>query len=78
MKKIEKIRIIAEIGPNHNGDIQLAKKILKKLSKIKIDYVKFQLGNPYNIYSNDAVFANYQKSKKFKDPLKMSLQNQLP
>lgn len=77
MKKMAKIKIIAEIGPNHNGDIHLAKKILKKLSKIKIDYVKFQLGNPFNIYSNDAIFANYQKSKKFKDPIKMSLQNQL-
>ncbi len=77
MKKVEKIKIIAEIGPNHNGDINLAKRILKKLSKIKIDYVKFQLGNPFNIYSNDAIFANYQKSKKFNNPIKMSLQNQL-
>ena len=31
MKKIEKIKIIAEIGPNHNGDIHLAKKNLKKI-----------------------------------------------
>ncbi|MBD1139560.1 N-acetylneuraminate synthase family protein [Pelagibacterales bacterium SAG-MED46] len=77
MKKVEKIKIIAEIGPNHNGDINLAKRILKKLSKIKIDYVKFQLGNPFNIYSNNAIFANYQKSKKFNNPIKMSLQNQL-
>lgn len=76
-KKIDKIKIIAEIGPNHNGDINLAKKILKRLSKIKIDYVKFQLGNPLNIYSNEAIFANYQKTKKFNNPVKMSLKNQL-
>ena len=43
MKK-DKIKIIAEIGPNHNGDFNLAKKILRGLSN-KPDFVKFQLGD---------------------------------
>ena len=72
MKKKNKIKIIGEIGPNHNGDFNLAKKILKGLSKSKPDYVKFQLGDPYKIYSQDSIFAKYQKNKKFKNPIKMS------
>ena len=77
MKKSNKVKIIAEIGPNHNGDFNLAKKTLKALSNSKPDYVKFQLGNPYKIYSQNAIFAKYQKNKKFKNPIKMSLSNQL-
>ena len=77
MKKKDKIKIIAEIGPNHNGDFNLAKKILKGLSKSKPDFVKFQLGDPYKIYSQNSIFAKYQKNKKFKNPIKMSLNNQL-
>ena len=77
MKKKSKIKIIAEIGPNHNGNFNLAQKMLKKLSKIDIYSVKFQLGNPLDIYSKDALFANYQKKSKYKNPISMSLKNQL-
>ena len=56
MKKPNKIKIIAEIGPNHNGNLKLAKKMLVQLSKTKVDVVKFQLGNPDNIYSKDSFF----------------------
>ena len=51
--------------------------MLKKLSKIDIYSVKFQLGNPLDIYSKDALFANYQKKSKYKNPISMSLKNQL-
>jgi N,N'-diacetyllegionaminate synthase len=77
MKKLNQVKIIAEIGPNHNGDFNLAKKILTNLSKSKPDYVKFQLGDPYKIYSQNAIFAKYQKNRKFRGPVKMSLKNQL-
>ncbi len=34
--------IIAEIGINHNGDLDLAKKLIRKAKKAKCDAVKFQ------------------------------------
>jgi len=39
---IEKIFIIAEIGINHNGDINLAKKLMKQAKDAGCDAVKFQ------------------------------------
>ena len=77
MKKKNKVKIIAEIGPNHNGNLKLAKKMLVQLSKTKVDIVKFQLGNPDNIYSKDSIFANYQKNTKYKNPISLSKKNQL-
>ena len=56
--------IIAEIGPNHNGSFKRAIKMTKKLAKIDVDAIKFQLGDPEKIYSDDAFFANYQKISK--------------
>ena len=77
MKKENKIKIIAEIGPNHNGNINLAKKMIIDLSKTKVDIVKFQLGDPYKIYSKDALIANYQKDLKIRNPISLSVKNQL-
>ena len=34
--------IIAEAGVNHNGKINLAKKLIIEASKIGADYIKFQ------------------------------------
>lgn len=58
---MKKIKIIAEIGPNHNGSIKNAKKLIKKLAKIEIDFIKFQFSNPNEVYSKDSFKANYQK-----------------
>lgn len=55
------VYIISEVGPNHNGDINIAKKLVKELSKIGVDAVKFQLSNPEKTLSLDAFKANYQK-----------------
>ena len=40
--------------------IQIAKSMIKRLSKLDIDYIKFQLAKPENVYSLDAL-ADYQK-----------------
>ena len=42
---MQKIFIIAEVGPNHNGSVYLAKKLINKICKTGADAVKFQLGN---------------------------------
>ena len=39
---INKIKIIAEIGVNHNGDISLAKESIRKAKKSGADIIKFQ------------------------------------
>ena len=43
---INKVNIIAEIGINHNGDIDLAKKLIDLSSVAGCDFVKFQKRNP--------------------------------
>lgn len=42
LKKLKKPILIAEIGINHNGSVELAKKIIKSAKDNKFDFVKFQ------------------------------------
>jgi N,N'-diacetyllegionaminate synthase len=58
----KKVFIIAEIGPNHNGSEALALKMVRKLKFSGVDSIKFQLGNPYKVYSKNAFKADYQKN----------------
>ncbi len=44
--------IIAEIGNNHQGDIQLAKKLVDLAIEAKVDCVKFQMRNMEKLYRN--------------------------
>lgn len=75
---MEKIYIIAEIGPNHNGSLSLAKKMINKISKTGADAVKFQLAEPEKVYSKEAFKANYQKKNdNSKTILEMSKKFQL-
>ena len=60
-KYFMKTKIIAEIGPNHNGNVDLALEMISKLKNKGIDYVKFQIANPNDVYSKDAFLARYQK-----------------
>ena len=70
--------IIAEVGPNHNGSIDIAIEYIKALSKIGVDAVKFQLAVPENLYSKDAIFASYQKKNiNYDNPIQMSNKYQL-
>lgn len=70
--------IIAEIGPNHNGNISIAKSMVSDLSKIGVDAVKFQLAIPENVYSNDSFKADYQKeNENSKTPLEMAKRHKL-
>ena len=53
--------IIAEAGVNHNGDINLAKKMVDAAKQAGVDYVKFQTFNPEKLVSRYAEKAEYQK-----------------
>jgi len=42
----DKVHIIAEIGINHNGDLNIAKELIDKAVQAGCDYVKFQKRSP--------------------------------
>jgi len=54
--------IIAEAGVNHNGDIELAKKMVDIASDANADYIKFQSFKADDIVTKDAEKSEYQKS----------------
>ena len=53
--------IIAEAGVNHNGDIHLAKELIKEASIAGADYVKFQSFKAETLVTKSAEQAGYQK-----------------
>ena len=53
--------IIAEAGVNHNGEIELAKKLIDVAKEAGADAVKFQTFKTENIVTKDADMAEYQK-----------------
>jgi N,N'-diacetyllegionaminate synthase len=58
---MKKVFIIAEAGVNHNGDINLAKKLIDVASNAKVDAVKFQTFKTENLVSKNTKKAQYQK-----------------
>ena len=59
--KKNKTIIIAEAGVNHNGNINLAKKLINVASKAGADYVKFQTFDVDHLILKNTKTANYQK-----------------
>lgn len=53
--------IIAEAGVNHNGSLELAKKLIDVASEAGADAVKFQTFQAKNLVSKNAQKAEYQK-----------------
>lgn len=58
---MNKVFIIAEAGVNHNGSIQLAKKLIDIASEAGADAVKFQTFKAEKLVSKNAQKADYQK-----------------
>lgn len=52
--------IIAEVGVNHNGSVELAKKLIDVANEAKADAVKFQTWKAQNVVSRVAPKAEYQ------------------
>ena len=52
--------IIAEVGVNHNGDINIAKKLVDAAADAVVDYVKFQTFKADKLVNKDAKQADYQ------------------
>ena len=57
---MSKVIIIAEAGVNHNGDIQIAKKLIDAAVDAGVDYVKFQTFKADSLVSKSAKKAEYQ------------------
>jgi N-acetylneuraminate synthase len=60
---MQKVIIIAEAGVNHNGDINLAYKLIDAAADAGADYIKFQTFITELIVDKSAKKAEYQKSK---------------
>ena len=59
------IFIIGEIGINHNGDIDLAKKLIKAAKKAGADAVKFQERTIELVYTKENLksFIRFEQNK---------------
>lgn len=57
----KKILIIAEAGVNHNGNLNIAKKLVKEASKAGADVIKFQTFTSNTLTTKKAKLAKYQK-----------------
>lgn len=53
--------IIAEAGVNHNGSIEIAKKLVDEAARAKVDYIKFQTFKSEGVVTKKAEKAEYQK-----------------
>ncbi len=58
---MSEILIIAEAGVNHNGSLELAKKLIDAAADAGVDYVKFQTFKTENLVSKEAKKAEYQQ-----------------
>ncbi len=72
----KRVLIIAEAGVNHNGDINIAKKLIDEAYKAGADIVKFQTGMPKNVMSKFAKKAEYQiENTKKEDESQLEMAN---
>lgn len=56
-------RIIAEAGANHNGDIELAKEMIRVAANCGADYIKFQSWQSKNLKLGDPNYERHRKSE---------------
>ena len=69
---MSKIKVIAEIGVNHNGSFIRAKKLIDKAKISGADVVKFQYFKTDNLAVKNLELAPYQKkNNKFKNQYEM-------
>lgn len=55
-----KIEIIAEIGQNHNGDMELAKKMIRAAKETGANVAKFQLYDAHKVFTDSPDYPWFQ------------------
>lgn len=58
---MDRVIIIAEAGVNHNGSVEIAKKLVDEAARAKVDYIKFQTFKSEGVVTRKAEKADYQK-----------------
>lgn len=71
------IYVIAEIGVNHNGSVELAKELILKAKECGADAVKFQTFKAEEVLSDQADMAAYQKTNTGKSSSQLELVKKL-
>ncbi len=71
------ILIIAEAGVNHNGDLQIAKKMVDVAAGAGADFVKFQTFNAEKLATQNSEIVEYQKSPANADRSQLALLKKL-
>lgn len=69
--------IIAEAGVNHNGSLELAKKMVEEAKSAGADYIKFQTFVPEKLVSRFAEKAEYQKKNTGNDQSQLQMLEKL-
>lgn len=70
---MNKVKVIAELGVNHNGQEDLAFELIDKALESGADFVKFQMFNSSNLVSGDAKKASYQEENTDKDSSQLEM-----
>ena len=69
--------IVAEAGVNHNGSIELAKKLIDVASDAGVDAIKFQTFKANKLASKEADKAQYQKENTDSNELQVDMLKKL-
>lgn len=73
----KKVLIIAEAGVNHNGDVEIAKKMIDLAAEAGVDIVKFQTFKSENLVTKNAAMANYQVENTGKEDSQLAMLKKL-
>ncbi len=74
---MNRVLIIGEAGVNHNGDINIAKKLIEVAANAGCDYVKFQTFKSENLVSSSAKKADYQLKNSDRDESQLEMLQKL-
>lgn len=69
--------IIAEAGVNHNGSLEIAKKLIDVAVEANVDVIKFQTFRSENLVCKNAKKADYQKKTTLKDESQLEMLKKL-